>query len=61
MLFQWTTDLKFVKTDWNKPYLSTAPVLILVFKQSPAADARRKQTVPDLKPNKLLFVLEVKT
>ena len=23
-----------MRTDWNKPYLSTAPVLILVFKQT---------------------------
>lgn len=44
MLFQWTTDLKFVKTDWNKPYLSTAPVLILVFKQTHGLmkDGRKK-------------------
>lgn len=41
---KWTTDLKFVKTDWNKPYLSTAPVLILVFKQTHGfmEDGRRK-------------------
>ena len=44
MPFQWTTDLKFVKTDWNKPYLSTAPVLILVFKQTHGLmeDGRKK-------------------
>ena len=44
MLFQWTTDLKFVKTDWNKPYLSTAPVLIMVFKQTHGIteDGRKK-------------------
>lgn len=42
--FQWTTDLKFVKTDWNKPYLTTAPVLILVFKQTHGVmeDGRKK-------------------
>ena len=31
---QWTTDLKFVRTDWVKPYLSQAPYLILLFKQT---------------------------
>ena len=36
-------------------------VLILVFKQSLAADARKKQTVLDLKLYKLNFALVVKT
>jgi len=31
---QWVNDLKFVKTDWKKEYLSEAPWLILVFKQT---------------------------
>lgn len=29
----WTTDLKPLKTNWIKPYLTEAPYLILVFKQ----------------------------
>ncbi|KAK9510072.1 hypothetical protein O3M35_004934 [Rhynocoris fuscipes] len=29
----WVTDLKPLKTDWEKEYLTTAPYLILVFKQ----------------------------
>lgn len=29
----WTTDLKPLKTNWIKPYLTDAPYLILVFKQ----------------------------
>jgi len=31
---KWTTDLKPLKTDWVKPYLTTAPYLILLFKQT---------------------------
>lgn len=30
---QWTTDLKPLKTDWVKEYLTDAPYIILVFKQ----------------------------
>ena len=30
---QWTTDLKPLKTTWQKPYLTEAPVIILLFKQ----------------------------
>ncbi|XP_063216049.1 iodotyrosine deiodinase 1 isoform X2 [Bacillus rossius redtenbacheri] len=30
---KWTTDLKPFKTNWIKEYLTTAPYLILVFKQ----------------------------
>ena len=30
---QWTTDLKPLKTTWQKPYLTEAPVLVLLFKQ----------------------------
>ena len=30
---KWTTDLAPLKTTWEKPYLTTAPVLILLFKQ----------------------------
>lgn len=31
---KWTTDLAPLKTDWNKPYLTTAPYLVLLFKQT---------------------------
>ena len=30
---QWVADLKFVKTNWIKPYLAEAPILVLLFKQ----------------------------
>ena len=30
---KWTTDLQPLKTNWIKEYLTTAPYLILVFKQ----------------------------
>nr|CAD7430455.1 unnamed protein product [Timema monikensis] len=33
MGIKWTTDLKPFKTNWVKDYLSTAPYIILVFKQ----------------------------
>lgn len=41
---QWTTDLKPFKTNWIKPYLTEAPYLILVFKQtySFCEDGRKK-------------------
>lgn len=31
---QWTTDLKPLNTTWEKPYLTTAPALVLLFKQT---------------------------
>ncbi|XP_062511489.1 iodotyrosine deiodinase-like [Corticium candelabrum] len=31
---QWVEDLRPIKTTWAKPYLETAPYLILVFKQT---------------------------
>lgn len=31
---QWTTDLKPLQTNWEKPYLTTAPALVLLFKQT---------------------------
>lgn len=31
---QWTTDLMPLKTNWVKEYLTTAPYLVLVFKQA---------------------------
>ena len=30
---KWLKDIEFVKTTWSKPYLNSAPYLILVFKQ----------------------------
>lgn len=30
---QWKKDLEYLKTTWSKPYLNSAPYLILVFKQ----------------------------
>ena len=30
---KWVKDLEFVKTTWSKPYLNSAPYLILIFKQ----------------------------
>lgn len=29
----WVADLKFVRTNWEKPYLTEAPLLVLLFKQ----------------------------
>ena len=31
---QWVADLGRLKTDWNKPYLTKAPYIVLLFKQS---------------------------
>ena len=30
---QWVQDLEFANTTWAKPYLNSAPYLVLVFKQ----------------------------
>ena len=30
---QWVSDLSKLRTTWEKPYLETAPVIIVVFKQ----------------------------
>ena len=30
----WVSDLERLRTNWEKPYLTTAPYLIIVFKQS---------------------------
>lgn len=40
----WTTDLQPLRTNWEKPYLTDAPHLILVFKQqySLKADGSRR-------------------
>ena len=41
---QWTTDLKPLKTTWEKPYLTEAPALVLLFKQihGLTSDGRKK-------------------
>lgn len=40
---EWLNDLKPLHTDWNKPFLETAPVLIVVFKRSyEEVDGRKK-------------------
>jgi iodotyrosine deiodinase len=41
---QWTTDLKPLRTNWVKEYLTDAPYIILVFKQmfSQKADGTKK-------------------
>lgn len=41
---KWTTDLKPLRTNWIKEYLTEAPYLILVFKQmySFTADGQKK-------------------
>ena len=31
---KWVSDLQRLRTNWEKPYLTTAPYLIIVFKQS---------------------------
>ena len=31
---QWVKDLVRLKTDWVKPYLTEAPYIVLLFKQS---------------------------
>jgi nitroreductase len=31
---EWLDDLSYLGTDWQKPFLETAPVLIIVFKKS---------------------------
>jgi len=31
---KWTADLRPLKTDWVKPYITTAPFIVLLFKQT---------------------------
>ncbi len=41
---EWINDLKPLATDWHKPFLETAPWLIIVFRQSYGAqDSGKKQ------------------
>jgi iodotyrosine deiodinase len=37
---EWLQDLAPIGTDWNKPFLETAPYLIVVFKRSYELDAK---------------------
>ena len=41
----WVNDLQKLRTNWEKPYLETAPYLIIVFKQphSYTSDGQRRQ------------------
>ena len=41
---QWTADLKPLRTNWVKEYLSEAPALVLLFKQTHGvtSDGRKK-------------------
>ena len=41
----WVKDLEKLQTNWDKPYLETAPYLIIVFKQSHSLDdnGRKRQ------------------
>ncbi|KAB7502768.1 hypothetical protein Anas_01597 [Armadillidium nasatum] len=41
---QWTLDLKGLRTNWEKEYLTEAPWLILVFRQAyfPLEDGKRR-------------------
>lgn len=36
---RWKEDLKYLGTDWHKPFLETAPYLIVVFKRAFETDA----------------------
>ena len=40
---EWLKDLEPLGTDWNKPFLEIAPVLIIVFKRSYETDGERKK------------------
>lgn len=41
---QWVADLKFIRTNWVKEYLTEAPALVLLFKQTHGytQDGRKK-------------------
>jgi len=39
----WLEDLSYIGTDWHKPFLETAPVLIIVFKKSYDIDNGKKR------------------
>jgi len=42
---KWTADLKPLRTDWVKEYLTTAPYLVLLFKQTYGVDDSGKRKV----------------
>ena len=44
---EWLADLRPLQTDWRKPFLTTAPWLIVVFKKiyEPGADGKTKKNV----------------
>ncbi len=41
---EWLNDLSHLGTDWRKPFLEEAPVLIIVFKHSYELDNQQKKT-----------------
>lgn len=45
MGIKWTTDLSPLRTNWIKEYLTTAPYLILVFKQTYATLPNGKKKI----------------
>lgn len=42
---KWTADLRPLKTDWIKPYLTTAPYIVLLFKQTYGLEKNGKKKV----------------
>lgn len=40
---EWLEDLKPLQTDWQKPFLETAPYLIIIFKKAYDVDAEGKK------------------
>jgi len=42
---KWVEDLKFIGTNWVKPYLTKAPFLVLLFKQTFGREADGKKKV----------------
>ncbi len=40
---QWVDDLKKFRTNWNKEYLTTAPYIVLLFKQTYGTDTDGKR------------------
>ncbi len=44
---EWLTDLKPLGTDWQKPFLETAPYLIVIFSQSTGLDKQKHYYVQE--------------
>jgi len=42
---KWVEDLRFLKTNWEKPYLTDAPYLVLLFKQTYGLEEDGKKKV----------------